>query len=373
MPPDHMHLRRAVIATTLIWLASCSESNSGETSSDNVVNVYNWSDYIGLETLDRFEAEYGIKVNYDLYDAAAVVDVKLLTGNSGYDVVFHSNQLSSRLTGIGVFQKLDFSRLPNMKNLDPDTMAAIDIYEKVRGYTVPYHWGSTGYAWNVEMVRERLPNQSMESADVLFDPEILSKLADCGVSFLDSATSMMPIALAYLGLDPSATDKESMDKVEELIAPVRPYIRYFSNEKFISDLPNQELCLAMSWSGDYVTSAQRAQSAGLDIELQYAVPMEGAPLWVDGMYIPADAPHTDNAYKFINFVLQGDVAAEIAEEVQYANANRASWEFLSKEALENPAIYPDSDVWGQLFTVEPADPVEERFRTRALARIKSGL
>ena len=252
-------------------------------------------------------------------------------------------------------------------------MAAIDIYEKVRGYMVPYHWGSTGFAWNVEMVRERLPNQPMDSADILFNPEILAKLADCGVSFLDSATSFMPLALAYLGLDPSATDKASMDQVEALVAPVRPYIRYFSNEKFISDLPNRELCLAMSWSGDYVTSAQRAKDAGIDIELRYVVPTEGAPLWVDGMYIPVDAPHSDNAYKFINFLLRGDVAAEVAEEVEYANANRASWEFLDEEALGNPAIYPDSEVWERLFTVEPADPIEERFRTRALARIKSGI
>lgn len=365
---------RAVSVLLSLALASACSSESGVNSNDeNIVNVYNWADYIALPVIDKFEAEYGIKVNYDVYDAAAIVDVKLLTGNSGYDVVVHSNQFSSRLIDIGVFQKLDAERMPNLANLDPDTMAAIDIYEKVRGYNTPYHWGSTGIAYNVDMIRERLPNQAMDTSAVLFDPEIVSKLADCGVSFLDGTTSLIPMALAYLGLDPNAIDDESLSLVEAQLKKVRPYVRYFSNDKFLSDMPNKEICIAMTWSGDYAASSRRAAEAGIDIQLTYVVPREGAPLWVDGIYIPADAPHPDNAYKFLNFLLRGDIAAEIADDVLYANPNKASWALMEQSALDDPGIYPDVEVWSRLFAVAAADPIRERARTRTLARIKSGL
>lgn len=362
-----------ISSTLLLLLAACGGDSTTDADSENVLNVYNWADYIGTDTIERFESETGIKVNYDTYAASATVDVKLLTGNSGYDVVVHANVLSARLVETGVYQKLDMSLLPNVKNLDPATMKRIDVYETVRGYNIPYHWGSTGFSWNAEMVRERLPDQSMDTAAVLFDPAIISKLADCGVSFLDGTTSIIPMALAYLELDPNAIDEESMAKVQELLAKVRPYVRYFSNDKFISDMPNKELCVSMSWSGDYSTAARRAQEAGIEIDMRYTVPIEGASLWVDGIYIPTDASHVKNAYKFMNFLLRADIAADIAIQVDYANANAASWEFLPEDKLNDPAIYPDDEIWDRMFAVYLADPAQERMRTRTLARVKSGL
>ena len=295
---------------TLLTLAACGE-NGGGAGDEKVLNVYNWADYIDPDVIEQFEAETGIKVNYDTYDSSAIVDVKLLAGNSGYDVVVHSNQFSSRLAPIGIYEKLDLSKLPNMANIDPGVLAQIDNYPAVRGYNVPYHWGSTGYAWNVEMVRERLPDHPMDSADVIFDPDVVSKLADCGVTLLDGATDLIPMVLAYLGRDPNGVDDESLAAAEAQLKLVRPYIRYFSNDKYLSDMPNKEICVAMSWSGDYATSARRAREAGLDIEIRYTMPKEGSGLWVDGLYIVADAPHKENAYKFLNFILRGDVAGAI--------------------------------------------------------------
>ena len=364
---------RITASAVLFLLGACSDNTTVGAGSENVVNVYNWADYIGDDTIKNFEAETGIKVNYDTYAASATVDVKLLTGNSGYDVVFHSNAVSSKLVETGVYQKLDMSRIPNLKNLDPETMKRIDVYRSIDGYWIPYHWGSTGYSWNEEMVRERLPDQDMSTAATLFDPEIVSKLADCGVSFLDGTTSLIPMGLAYLGLDPNATDKESLDQVQEMLAKVRPYVRYFSNDKFISDVPNKELCVSMSWSGDYSTAMKTAKEAGIDIDLRYVVPVEGAPLWVDGIYIPSDAQHVDNAYTFMNYITRADVMGDITDEVDYANANAASWEFLSEETLNNPAVFPDEESWERMFTIRMGPPAEERMRTRTLARVKSGL
>ncbi len=362
-----------IIASIFLLLSACGGDSVSGPSSENVVNVYNWADYIGKDTIKNFEAETGIKVNYDTYAASAIVDVKLLTGNSGYDVIVHSNVLSSKLVETGVYQKIDMSRIPNLKNLDPDTMRRIDVYESIRGYWVPYHWGSTGYSWNEELVRERLPDQDMSTAAVLFEPEIVSKLADCGVSFLDGTTSLIPMALAYLDLDPNALDEESLSKAQEMLSAVRPYVRYFSNDKFISDMPNKELCVSMSWSGDYSTAMNTAKAAGIDIDLRYVVPVEGASLWIDGLYIPSDAQHVDNAYTFINYLARADVAAEITNQVQYANANAASWELLREETLGNPAVFPDKESWDRMFTIQMGDPAEERMRTRTLARVKSGL
>jgi putrescine transport system substrate-binding protein len=364
---------RIIASTTLLLLGACGGETNSDTTSANVVNVYNYADYIAPDTLARFEAETGIKVNYDMYDSAEVVDVKMLTGQSGYDVVFHSNQFASRLVPIGIFQKIDETRLSNFSNLDPALMQRLNIFKKVVGYGIPYSWGTTGYAWNVEMVRERLPDHVMDSGDVLFDPEVVSKLQDCGVTLLDGSTDVFPMMLAYLGLDPTAADAESIAAAEAQLAKIRPYIRYFSNGKMLSDLPNKEVCVAMSWSGDYATAAARAKEAGLDIELRYTTPKEGSGLWVDSMYIPTDAPHTDNAYKFIDFILRADVSADIVNVVNYANANGASWSSVDTAILEDPAIFPDEDVWSLIYAVAIVDPKEERIRTRAFARVKSGL
>jgi len=366
-------IRNASILVLLSALLACAGDTNIDAGDENVVNVYNWAQYIGPDTLKDFEDEFGIEVNYDIYDSSEVIDVKLLAGSSGYDVVIHSNQFSSRLAPIGVFDKLDFSRLPNISNLDPEVMLQIDTYENVRGYTVPYHWGSTGYAWNVEMVRERLPNHSMDSADVLFDPKIVSKLADCGVTLLDGPTDLFPMVLSYLGLDPNATDKRSLAAAEAQLKKVRPYIRYFSNQKMISDLPNKEVCVAMSWSGDYAQAATLAEESGIDIDLRYTMPKEGSGLWIDGLYIPSDAPHKNNAHLFINYLMRAEVAAGIANTVFYANANGASWRYMKPQILNNPAIFPNKETWGLLYPILSPDPKDERPRTRAFARVKSGI
>lgn len=366
-------ITNAFLSSTLLFLCACSGDLNNASDDQKVVNVYNWADYLAPDTLRKFEAETGIKVNYDIYDSSEVVDVKLLAGNSGYDVVVHSNQFASRLAPIGVFAKLDKTRFRNIGNLDAAVLARIGVYQEVVDYNIPYHWGTTGYAWNVKMVRDRLSNHPMDSGDVLFDPGVVSKLADCGVSLLDGPTDLFPMVLAYLGLDPNAVDDASLAAAEAQLKQVRPFIRYFSNQKMISDLPNKEVCVAMSWSGDFAQAATRAREAGVEIELRYTVPWEGSGLWVDGLYIPSDAPHVANAYKFIDFLMRADIAADIANTVFYANANAASWPLMNPDIVNNPSIFPDEEVWKRLYPILSADPKRERPRTRAFARVKSGL
>jgi putrescine transport system substrate-binding protein len=363
----------AIAALGTLLITACGDGDHPAGDGGNFVNVYNWADYLAPDTIARFEAEYGIKVNYDLYESSEVVDVKLLAGNTGYDVVFHSYSYAAKIAPVGVFERLDMSRLSNLGNLDPEMMQRIDSFELVRGLAVPYHWGSTGYAWNYDMVRARLPDHPMDSADVLFEPEIVARLADCGVSLLDGASDVVSHILAYHGRDPAAVDDESLQFAEERLREIKPYIRYFSNEKMLSDMPNKEVCVAMSWSGDYAQAAARAVEAGIDIDLRYTAPKEGTRLSVDGMFIPKDARNKDNAYLFMDFILRADIAADIASYVYYANSNRASWDLMDQRILDDPAVFPDQKTKDSLFVVYPADPIPERARTRAYARAKSGI
>lgn len=364
--------RKSCLAAAFI-LCACTNSSTTDDQEESIVNVYNWADYISPRTLELFEAETGIKVNYDTYDSSEVLDVKLLTGSSGYDVIIHSNRFSMRIAPLGIYEKLDMSRFRNLGNLDEKIRDRLDIYEDVRGYYIPYHWGTTGFAWNVEMVRARLPDHPMDSADVLFDPDVVAKLADCGVSLLDSTSDLFPMTLAYLGQDPASFDAESVGEIEETLQSIRPHVRYFSNTKMTSDLPNREVCVAMSWSGDYAVAEARAHEAGLDIELRYTIPKEGSGLWVDGVYMLADARHKDNAYRFMDFLMRADIAALNAEETFYANSNRSSWELLDPEIVNNPAIYPREQDWERIFAIPLPTPKEDRVMTRAYAKIKSGI
>src|SRR5262245_25801855 len=338
-----------------------------------VVNVYNWADYIGSGTIAAFEAETGIHVNYDTYESSEIVEAKLLAGSTGYDVVGHGGEYSARLIPLGIFLPLDKNRLSSWKYLDPEVLRVLSGYDPGNVYAAPYMWGSTGFAYNVDMVRERIPDAPVDSGAMIFDPRLMARLADCGVSFLDSPTDVIPMALVYLGHDANSTDPEHLRAAEELLRAVRPYVKYFSSARMLNDMPTREVCVAMSWSGDYATARGRAAEAGIEIDLAYTVPKEGSVSWFDALFIPADAPHPENAHRFIDFVLRPEVIAQITNETRYANAVPAARPFTEPDILADPAIYPTESVIRLLQLNRILPPKIERLRTRAFARVKAGM
>lgn len=340
---------------------------------EKVLNVYNWADYIAPTTIADFEAEFSIKVNYDLYDSTEIVEAKLLAGKTGYDVVVHAVRYSARLIPIGVYQPLDRTKLNLWDNLDPWVLESMGTYDPGNLYGFPYMWGTTGFAYNIDMIKERMPDAPLDSGDMIFRPDIVARFADCGISILDEPTDVIPLAMLYLGHDPNSMDPVHIKEVEDLIKAVRPYIRYFSSARMISDMPNEELCIAMSWSGDYAQAMQRAIDVGADIKLAYSVPKEGTVVWFDGMFIPADAPHPENAHLFINYLLRPEVIADISNYVRYANANRAARPLMPAEVVEDPAVYPTSEQLEHMDAGFIFGPKLERRRTRAWSRIKTGL
>jgi putrescine transport system substrate-binding protein len=213
----------------------------------------------------------------------------------------------------------------------------------------------------------------MDSGDIIFDPEIVAKLADCGVSLLDSPLDVMPMMMVYLGLDPNSLDPADLAQARERLVELKPYIRYYSNAKMLIDMPNKEICVAMSWSGDYATARSRAADAGIDIDLRYTAPKEGTGMWADGLYIPKDAPHKDNAYLFINFLLRPDINAEIANTVNYATANSGAWPLIDPAIRNDEAVFPSEETMQVMFATYARDPKKERLRTRAYVQAKSGM
>lgn len=336
------------------------------------VNVYNWADYIGETTLSDFEAQTGIGVVYDTYSSAEEAQAKMLAGSSGYDVVDHAGVDMPRAITAGIYEKLDKSLLPNWKNLDTEVLRILAGWDPGNDYGMPYMWGSVGFTYNVDMVLERIPDADMTSMDLIFKPENAEKLADCGISILDSPTDIMLMVLKYLGLDGDTTNVADYDKVVEAFKPIRQYIRTFDNTNYLNAIPNGELCAINNWSGDDATAAGRSAEAGIEMNLAYFVPKTGAPAWVDCMAIPSDAPNRENGYKFMNFLMEPQVAAGDTNYTYYATANIPAKEFILPEILEDPAVYPDAETIGRMWAPKPFNEEQDRAMTRAWQAIKTG-
>ena len=326
--------------------------------------IYNWSDYIAEDTISNFEDEFGIDVTYDVFDSNEVLEAKLLSGGSGYDIVVPSGSFLENQIKAGVFQKLDKSKLSNINNLDPEILKKIEAHDPGGQYSINYMYGTTGVGYNVDKIDE----DEVSSWSVLFDPAIAAKYADCGISILDAPTEVMEIALKYIGKDPNTENEADYEEALEMLKKIRPYIRYFDSSQYIDDLANGEICLAMGWSGDVFLAADDAAD---DIEAWYSIPIEGTVIWFDMMAIPSDAKNVDNAHKFINYILRPEVAASITNYVWYSNPNKAANELVDPEIFEDPAIYPDKATLSVLFADTADSPKKAKLSTRYFNKFKS--
>ncbi|MCY1273782.1 Putrescine-binding periplasmic protein [compost metagenome] len=357
----------AALGATLILLPALSPADDG-----NTLRLYNWSDYIGENTLADFQKATGIRVIYDTFDSYETVQGKLLPGRSGYDLVVMNAALVPPLLKAGVFQPLDKSRLPSWGNLDPQVLASLEHYDPGVTYSAPYTWGSNGITYNVDMIKARMPDAPIGSLAMVFDPEVVSRFADCGVTLIDSPTDVLPLALAYLGRDPNSAAPEDLKAAQDLLLKVRPYIRKFDSMSYLNGLANGEQCIAMTWSGDYATAQARATEAGAKVKLDYFIPREGSLIWFDDFYIPKDAPHVENAHKFIEFMLQPRVIAQVTDYIRYANSNLAAMPLISAEVRNDPAIYPDDATRARLFTQKTQPQKAMRLITRTWNAVKTG-
>ena len=334
------------------------------------IHVYNWSEYIGPDTVKGFEAETGIKVVYDFYDSNEVLEAKLLAGHSGYDVVVPTSTFLRRQIPAEVYQPLDRDRLPHWGNLDPGLMQDAEADDPGNAYAAIYLWGTNGIGYNKPKVAERLgPDAPVDSWALVFDPAYASKLADCGLTMLDTASEMVPLALAYLGLPTDSTKAEDLEKVEALFAGIRPYVRYFNASQYNTDLAAGEVCVSVGFSGDIFIAADQAAEG---VEIAYSVPKEGAMVWFDMLAIPSDAPNPAGAHAFIDYLLRPEVIGAVTNAVFYPNANAAAAPFVDPEILADPSIYPTPEVLERLFPQPVHGPRDDRALTRLWTRVRTG-
>jgi putrescine transport system substrate-binding protein len=341
--------------------------------NERVVNVYNWSDYIDAKVLEDFTKETGIRVQYDTFDANETLETKLLAGKSGYDVVVPTAYFLERQIKAGVFQKLDKDKLKNLGNEWPEIATRLAVYDPGNQYAVNYMWGTTGIGYNVKAMRERLgPDGKIDSWEVVFKPENLSKFRDCGVHMLDSADDIIPAALHFLGLNPNSTDPKELEKAAELLMKIRSSVRKFHSSEYLNALASGEICLVVGWSGDIKQSQKRAVEAKNGVEIGYSIPKEGAQMFFDNLAIPKDASHVAEAHVFIDFLLRPEVAAKNSNLVAYANGNLASQKFIDEAVFGDKSVYPDPATMGRLYTVSARDQKSQRFVNRLWTKVKTG-
>jgi len=365
---------RASVALVAVLVGAVLALGCGRGADDKdekQVSVYNWADYIGKHTLADFEAATGIRVDYDTFDADTTLEAKMLAGGSGYDVVGTATNYFSRQIKAGAYQKLDRRRLPRWSNLDPKVLELMTKSDPGNQYAVPYLHAINGYAYNVDMVRARMPDAPIDSLDLLFKPEVLARFADCGVTFLDSPEDVLQLALAYLHRNPNSAAAADFKAAEELLLKVRPYVRTFDSVEYLNGLAAGESCISMSWSSDYAVAMARARAAGAAIKLAFTVPKEGANATYYALLIPADAPHVKAAHAFLDFLLRPDVIAAITNEIHYGNDNLAANAFVDPAILNDPTLYPTAEIMQRLYLTDEVSAATERIRTRTWTRIKT--
>ncbi len=363
-------LFRSLVAVSTLCLFA-SAASAAQTDAARSVNVYGWADYITPQTLARFEQQTGIQINYDTFDSADMLEAKLLTGRSGYDVVFPGIAMLDRLIRAKALQPSQMQGYPQASEYDPQLLNQLAVVDPGNRYAVPYAWGTTGLAFNRKAIEQRIPNPPLDSFDLLFKPEYASKLKDCGIAIIDSPQEVLSIALHYLGKNPYGTSAADLAQAGQLLNTLRPNLRYIAFGKQTSDLANGDLCLALTYNGDAFTANTQASEAGKPYSIEYRIPHEGTLAWVDTLAIPADAPHPAEAKALIEFLTSATAMAELTNTIYYANANQASATLVAPALREEHTLFPPAQARKTLFGEEPLSVKTIRERTRLWANFRS--
>lgn len=369
-----------LIALAAVMLAACGGSDKNasdkaeQAGNQNVLRIYNWSEYVDPETVADFEKKNGIKVTYDVYDSDETLESKVLTGKSGYDIVGPSNTFVGRQIKAGAYQKIDKSLIPNYKNLNPELMKLMEGVDPSHEYAVPFYWGTNTFAINTERVKKALGTEKLPDNqwDLVFNPVYTSKLKQCGISYLDSAAEIYPMVLNYMGKNPNSNDTEDIKAATELLKKNRPNIKRFTSSGFIDDLARGDTCVTIGFGGDLNIARRRAEEAGGKEKIRVMMPKEGVGIWVDSFVIPKDAKNVANAHKYINDFLDPEVAARNGNFVTYAPSSKPARELMEAEFRDDRTIFPSDEDLKNSFIMVPIQPTILKFMVRQWQGVKAG-
>jgi putrescine transport system substrate-binding protein len=368
--------RPTSLLKTLVATLAVAVSFGAQAQEEKVLNIYNWADYIAEDTIKNFEKETGIKVRYDNFDSNEALHAKLVAGKSGYDIVVPGSHFAKQQIEAGLLMKLDKSKLTNYKNLDPAIQAQLAKMDPGNEHIVDWLWGYTTVGINAERVKKALGDMPMpdNAWDLVFNPEYAKKLKSCGVSFLDTASEIIPIALKYVGKDPHSKNADDYKAAAEMLKAIRPYVTRFagSGSDYIDQMATGKLCAVVGWSGDILIAKDKSAKAKKPQKLEVLLPKMGGLLFFDTMAIPKDAKHPDNAHKFIDYILRPEVHASLTNSVFYANPNKASLKFVDPAIANDPAVFPNEAAMATMIAPGTPDNATRRLITRTFTNFKAG-
>ncbi len=370
-----------ILLSMVISLTACNQpagdahkrpASDGKYDQEKVLNLASWADYIAPDTVPNFQAETGIKVNYETYDNNEVLESKLMTGHTNYDVVIPTAGFFERQRKAGVYRKLDKSALPNLINADPEVMRLLAIEDPGNLYAVPYMYSITGLGYNIDKIRSRLGAEPPTSWGIVFDPASAARLKDCGIAIVDSPVDVFDSVLFYLGRDPNKYDTADVMAASEVLRKIRPFVLYIDATQHVSDLANGSICVSLSWAGDVGQARHRAIESNTGSNIAFFVPREGSLITLDMMAIPADAPHPRNAALWLNYLLRPEVIAGITNAIHYPNGNAASLPLVAAEIKNDRSIYPDDATRKRLVSTRNGSSEYMRLVTREWTRFRTG-
>lgn len=345
-------------------LVSANETVQSQ-DREEMIRVYNWNDYIAPQVLKAFEADTGIRVEYRTFSTAEELSAALASGEA-IDVAVPTHNDLPALIRSGQLQPLDFNRLPNRTHLDKGLLSKLAAVDPNNRYAVPYLWGMVGLAINTPQAEAAFGGPLPESWSLLFDEAQSSRLASCGISVLDAPDETLSLLLNYQGRNLVRSAPSRVERAGKLLDTLRPHLKYVDSERYIDDLNNGRLCVAMAWVGDALAAADAGQP------VRFVVPTEGSTLFIDNLVIPSSARRADLAHRFIDYLMQPQVAALITEETLYPNGNADSQAFLAEALREQPGLYPDRDIKRRLFALEAMPEQHRLIRDKLWARFRAG-
>lgn len=335
----------AACCSSLACAALVSVSFSAHAASDNKVNVWNWSDYIGETTVADFSKDSGLETNYVMFDSNELVEARLLSGSTGFDAIMMTSYYVPRLAAAGALAKIDKSKLTNYAKLDPKRMELLASIDPNNDYAIPYTEISLGIGYNTKKIKEIFgEDYKVDSWEFLFAPGNAEKLKQCGIAVLDSPVEVISSIMHYLKKDPASEKRSDYDEAQTLLTNFAKNVAYFHSSRYINDLASGDICVAIGYSGDILQSKDRAAAAKRDYTVEYVFPKEGSLLWFDCWIQPANAAHADNGLKWIDYLMRDDVAAQVSNEIRYILPVMPAIEKLDPALQANPSVNLTEDL-----------------------------
>ncbi|GCL61066.1 extracellular solute-binding protein [Pseudaquabacterium pictum] len=375
--PVHHPVRRrraGAVALLLAGLLAAAATPSQAQPAKRVLNINNWADYIGPDVIQNFQKETGIQVRYDAtVESNETLHARLVAGKTGYDIVVPGAHFAAKQIKGGLLQPLNRDLLPNWKNLDPAILEKLAQSDPGNRHLVNWMWGFVTVGINEQKVREVLSSTPLPAnpLDLVFKPEYASKLKNCGIHVLDSASEVVPVAMLYAGKDGFSATAKDYDAARQVLAAARPNVTRIFSPGPINDLASGALCVSLGYSGDFNIANQRAREAGKTFTIKPLIPPRGATMFLDSMAIPKDAKNVAEAHAFINYILRPEVHATLTNAVFYGNPNAASKAHVKPELAANPTIFPPAADIAKLAVMRDLPNDVRRVQTRVFTDFKA--